>query len=89
MRHSAAPACFTAARRAGAYAGNASSEGTMNLIDRLSPVLIFAAAMLPTVLLVATVAALSLAQLDPSLVLPVPVQEAVTCEPCAAQPPAE
>jgi hypothetical protein len=61
----------------------------MNLIDRLIPLLIFAAAMVPTVLLVAAVAVLSLAQLDPSLVLPVPVQEAVSCEPCSAQPPAE
>jgi hypothetical protein len=61
----------------------------MNLIDRLSPVLIFAAAMLPTVLLVLAAAVAGLAQVDPSLVLPAPVEQAVTCEPCAAQPPEE
>lgn len=58
----------------------------MNLIDRLIPLLIFAAAMLPTVLVVVA-AVLSLAQLDPALVLPVPVQQAVTCEPCGVQAP--
>ena len=59
----------------------------MNLIDRLIPLLIFAAAMLPTVLLIGTVAILSLAQVNPSLVLPEPVQQAVTCEPCGVQAP--
>lgn len=58
----------------------------MNLIDRLSPVLIFAAAMLPTVLLLLAAAVAGLAQVDPSLVLPAPVEQAVGCEPCAAQP---
>lgn len=61
----------------------------MNLIDRLSPTLIFAAAMLPTALLVLAAAVAGLAQVDPSLVLPAPVQQVVTCEPCAAQPPEE
>ena len=59
----------------------------MNLIDRLIPVLIFAAAMLPTVLLVLAAAVVGLAQVDPALVLPAPVEQAVSCEPCAAQPP--
>jgi hypothetical protein len=43
--------------------------------------------MLPTVLLIGTVAILSLAQVNPVLVLPEPVQQAVTCEPCAVQAP--
>ena len=60
----------------------------MNLIDRLIPHLIFAAAMLPTLLLVAA-AAVSLASSDFSLVLPAPVQAAVSCEPCWPKLPAE
>ena len=61
----------------------------MNLIDKdkLIPHLVFVAALLPTVLLIAA-AALSLSQPDP-IVLPLPIQAAVACQPCESPPPVQ
>lgn len=59
----------------------------MNLIEKLIPHLIFVAALLPTVLLLAA-AGLSLVQPDPSLALPLPIQAAV-CGPCQTPPPSQ
>lgn len=59
----------------------------MNLIDKLVPHLIFLAALLPTLLLVAA-AAVSLVQPDPSIAIRmVPAQAAEACQPCESPPP--
>lgn len=52
----------------------------MNFIDKLMPHLIFAAAVLPTVL-IAAAAAVSLLCADPSFALRAPAQAAAACRP--------
>jgi hypothetical protein len=58
----------------------------MNLIDKLTPHLIFLAALVPTLLLLAA-AAVSLSQPDPSLADPLPIQTAAACESCQTPAP--
>jgi len=53
----------------------------MRFIEKLIPHLIFVAALLPTVLLLAA-AAVSLSQPDPTLTGPLPIQTAAACESC-------
>ena len=52
----------------------------MNLLEKLVPHLIFAAALLPTAL-IAAAAAVSLLATDPSFALRAPVQTAAACPP--------
>jgi hypothetical protein len=56
----------------------------MDFIEKLIPHLIFAAALLPTLLLLAA-AAVSLSNPDPLIAVPLPVQ-AATCWPCQTEP---
>lgn len=55
----------------------------MDFIEKLIPHLIFVAALVPTFVLLAA-AAVSLAEPGPAIELPLPVQAALSCEPCQA-----
>jgi hypothetical protein len=56
----------------------------MNFIERLVPHLIFVAALVPTFLLLAAAAAVSLSEPTPAIDLPLPVQAALSCDACRA-----